>query len=182
MKNLTKLLLGLLLLTSITYTGCKQASELIDVKFTADYEDTLNVVVTPSTNAKTTNGVFSVSKTIDPTSNSDFAKYIDKIKSINISEVSGLVISVNPNLTLTSAVINVSDANHTATWTFTNLPITVGTLLSLDNNDGQWDAIEQILMDKTPFTVSIVGQASEDNAEFSILVNIKSDVIANPIN
>jgi len=180
MKNLTKLFLGLLL-SAVVFTGCKEAEELADVKFPANYETEIDVTVVPSTSAKVTNGTFSVSETIDPTSDSDFSKYLDKIKGITVNEVSGLILSVEPNITLTSTVITVSNANHIATWEFSNLPITVGTELTLDNNDGQWDAIEQILLDKEIFNVSISGQANEENAEFVVLVKINSVVLANPI-
>jgi len=180
MKNLTKLFLGLLL-AGVVLTGCKEAEELIEVKFPANYEAELDVTVVPSTSAKATNGVFSVNETIDPTSDSDFAKYLNNIRGITIEEVSGLILSVEPNITLTSTVITVSNANHTATWEFTNLPITVGTELTLDNNNGQWDAIEQILLDAEIFNLSISGQANEENAKFVVLVSINSEVLANPI-
>ena len=163
MKNLTKLFLGLLL-GGVILTGCKEASELVDVKFPANYETELDVTVVPSTGARATNGVFSVTETVDPTSDSDFAKYLDNIKGITIEEVSGLVLSVEPNITLISTIITVSNANHTATWEFVNLPITVGAELILDNNNGQWDAIEQILLDKEIFNLSISGEANEENA------------------
>ncbi len=181
MKNLTKLFLGLLL-AGVVLTGCQEAEELVDVKFPANYETELDVTVVPSTSAKATNGTFSVTETIDPSSDSDYAKYFDKIKAISIEEVSGLVLSVEPNITLTSTVITVSNANHTATWEYTNLPITVGTVLTLDNENGQWDAVEQILLDKDVFNLSISGQANEENAEFLVLITLMSNVTANPIN
>jgi len=180
MKNLTKLFLGLLL-AGIIFTGCKEATELADVKFTANFEDTLSVVVTPATGLKAGNGVFSETITIDPTSDSDFDKYLNNIKGIDINEVSGLVLIVNPNVTLSSTVLTVSNDTRNATWEFDVLPIEAGTVLILDNADGQWDTIEEILMDKKVFTVSINGQASEESADFLVLVKINSEVLANPI-
>jgi hypothetical protein len=52
----------------------------------------------------------------------------------------------------------------------------------LDNDNGQWTTIEQILMDKKTFTVEINGQADKDNAEFVVFLVIESDITANPLN
>jgi hypothetical protein len=180
MKNLTKLFLGLLL-GGIIFTGCKEASELVDVKFSADYETELNVTVVPSTGARAVNGVFSVTETIDPSSDSDFAKYFDRIKGVDIEEVSGLILSVEPNITLSSTFISIYNDADTATWEYDSLPIIVGTVLTLDNDNGQLDAIELILLEKKPFTVAINGQADEDNAEFDVKLTINSTVLANPL-
>ncbi|MFK5855704.1 MAG: hypothetical protein QM503_06200, partial [Bacteroidota bacterium] len=130
MKNLTKLFLGLLL-AGVVLTSCKEAEELVDVKFPANYEAELDVTVVPS---KSVNGTFSVNETVDPTTNSDYSLYLDKIKDVNITEVSGLVLSVNPNITLSSTVIEVSNGTYNANWEYLNMPITVGTVLTLDND------------------------------------------------
>ncbi len=182
MKNLTKLFLGLLILTGIVFTGCKEASELVDVKFAANYETELNVAVTPSTTAKVTNGVFAVTKTIDPTTNSDYEKYLNNIKGVNITSVSGLILSVNPDMTLLQTNLSITNGTRTATWTYDNLSIVEGTIITLDNNNGQWDEVEQMLMEKEPFTVSLSGTASEENADFVVLISFESEVTANPIN
>ncbi len=180
MKNLSKLFLGLLL-AGVVLTGCQEASELVDVTFPANYETELDVVVTPSTSAKSTNGVFSVNVTIDPTSDSDFAKYLDNIKEVNIEEVTDFIESVSLDITLTSVVISVSNDTYDATWEFVNLPITAGATHVLSNDNGQWDTIEKILLDKKPFNVSINGEANEDNAEFKLLLKILSNIIATPL-
>jgi hypothetical protein len=181
MKNIVKLFLGLLL-SGIILTGCEEVSDLTDVKFPADYEAELDVTVTPSSSDKSINGTFSASETIDPASNPDYEKYFDKIKGVKIIEFSGEVISVDPNVTLTSTEISVSNSSHNATWEFFELQIEVGKVVTLDNANEQWDAIEQILMDKEPFIVSISGEANEENAEFVILFTFKSEVTANPLN
>jgi len=165
MKNLTKLAIGLLVLTGIIFTGCKEVTELTDV-----------------TGDKGVTGGFSVSETINPADNPDYNQYLDKIKGVTINKVSGLVISINPNITLTSTTIRVSNESRSTSWEYINLPISLGTILTLDNDNGQWDVIEQILMDKKTFTVEINGQADADEAEFAVLLAIDSEVLANPLN
>ncbi len=178
MKNLAKLFLGLLL-SGIILTSCEDVSDLADVKFPVDYEAELDVTVTPSSSIKAINGVFSASEIIDPTSNSDYTKYLDKIKGVEITEFYAKILSIDPaDITLTSTVVSVTNDNYNATWEFIDLPITVGTVVTLNNDNGQWDSIEQILMDKDPFTVSISGEADEENAEFVILFTCNSEVLA----
>ncbi len=182
MKNLTKLAIGLLVLTGIIFTGCKEVTELTDVKFAANYETELDVAIVPTAGDKGVTGGFSVSETINPADNPDYNQYLDKIKGVTINKVSGLVLSVNPNITLTSTTIRVSNESRSTSWEYINLPISLGTILTLDNDNGQWDVVEQILMDKKAFTVEIDGQADADEAEFVVLLAIDSEVLANPLN
>jgi len=179
MKNLTKLFLSLLLV-GIVFSGCKEAEELLDVKFDANYDTEINVTVVPGT--KAINGVFNESEIIDPNSDSQFAEYASKIKGIDIREVTGEIIFINPNVTLVSANLSVFNDNHSVTWTFTNEELTVGTILTLSNDAGQFDIVEDILMDKSEFTVTIDGQTIEDNAEFTFLFRLNSEVVASPLN
>lgn len=178
MKNL-KNLFFVLLFSSIVLTGCQEAEEILDVKFNANYETELDIVVPSGT--KSTNGTFEVNEIIDPTTNSKYLEYIDKIKDVKINELSGMVLSINKNVTLESTEISIYNESHNASWVFTNEPITVGTVLTLDNTSGQWDAMENIMLDKKVFTVSAIGQTDEDDVEFTILFTLKSEVTANPL-
>jgi len=181
MKKLVRLFIGLFLI-GIVLTGCQEAKEILNVKFNADYQTEFDVVVPPSKGTNfSINSMFAVNETIDPTSNPDFQLYIDKILEISIEEVKGEVLSISKNVILESALISVTNENHNASWEFTNEAIMVGTVLTLDNNSGQWDAIENILLDKKVLTVSVSGQVDEDDVEFEVHFSLKSDVIANPL-
>ncbi|MBC8321060.1 MAG: hypothetical protein H8E34_10085 [Bacteroidetes bacterium] len=181
MKKLTKILF-VSLTTCVLITSCQEAKEILYVKFNADYQTEFEVVVPPISSVKTDiYGEFAVSETIDPNSSSEYQQYIDNIIGIEINEVTGEVLSISKNVMLESAVISVMNESYNATWEFTNEPITVGTSLTLDNSSGQWDAIENILMDKKVFTVSIAGQADADDVEFVVLFTLKSEVTANPL-
>lgn len=181
MKNLTKLFLGILF-TSIIITGCKEAEEIFYVNFSADYETEFDVIV-PS-GSVTKMGIdtnFTVNETIDPTTNSDYLKYIDNIKEVDIEEVSAEVIAISKNVNLQSGTINVSNPDNIATWEFTDIPVQLGTILVLDNDQGQWDKMTNIMFGKVPFTVNIEGQVDDDDVEFTLLFTLKSDVTASPI-
>lgn len=180
MKNLSKLLLGLIF-ASVLVTGCKEAEEILYVNFNADYETQFDVTV-PAAGGKTSiDGTFSVEETIDPTTNSDYNTYIDNIKEVDIQEVSGTILEISKNVILNNATISVTNNNYTASWTFNNEPITLGTTLALGNEQGQWDSMTEIMLGKAPFTVSINGQTDEDDVEFVVLFTLKSEVTASPI-
>jgi len=181
MKTLTKLFFGLFF-AGIVLTGCQEAKEVLDVKFDADYEAELDVIVPGTTNFKAgIDGAFAINETIDPNTNAEYVQYIDNIREIDISEVTGEVLSISKNVVLETTTISVSNENYNATWQFTNEPIAVGTTLTLDNSAGQWDAMSSIMMDKKVFTVSLVGQTDEDDVEFVVLFKLKSEVTANPL-
>lgn len=181
MKKLTNLF-SVLFIVGVILTSCQEAKEILDVKFKADYQTEFDVVVTPTKgNNSDINGVFAVSETIDPTSNPDFQLYIDKIQEISIREVKGEVLSISENVLLQSALISVTNENRIAQWEFTDEIITTGTILSLDNDSGQWDAIENILLDKKILTVSVSGQVDIEDVEFEVRFTLNSDVIANPL-
>lgn len=180
MKNLTKLFLGLLF-ASVIITGCKEAEEIFYVNFDANYETEFDVVVPPSGGKMGVDATFSVNETIDPTTNSDYLMYIDNIKEVDIEEVSGEVIAISKNVILQSGTISVTNNTHTATWSFTDEDVQVGTVLVLGNEDGQWDAMTEIMLGKVPFTVNIDGEVSDDDVDFTLLFKIKSVITASPI-
>jgi len=180
--NRTKILVGLFL-TSIFFTGCKEAEEVFYVNFYADYETEFNIEVTPSsTNKGSIDGTFTLNETIDPTTNSDYLKYIDNIKEVDITEVSGEVISISKNVTLQSCTLEVTNPDNNATWSFTDEFIQLGTILTLGNDQGQWDEMTDIMFGKVPFTVNIAGAVDDEEVEFTVLFSLKSEVTASPIN
>ncbi|NOX87064.1 MAG: hypothetical protein GXO86_14075 [Chlorobi bacterium] len=176
MKSL-RFLLGGILFTAFIFSGCNKAKEALDVTFNANYKTNLNVDVPAVARSVT----FSESETIDPASDPEVSKYWDKIKKFEVQEITGSIISISKNVTLVSATLSVFNETKNAQWTFTNVPLAVGTTLTLDNSNGQWDTVAQILQDKKVFTVSVNGEVSEGDVSFTILVTIKTKVTANPL-
>lgn len=182
MKNLFKIALGFLI-AGVLFTGCKEAEELLYVNFDADYETEFDVTVSPNSGGKiSVDGTFNISETIDPTTNTDYQTYIDNIKEVDIEEVSGTFLFLSEDIFLTSGSIGVSNDDHSALWTFANENIVQGTTLVLDNDQGQWDAISNIMLGKKPFTVNLMGDLDQDEVEFTVLFTLKSEVTATPLN
>ncbi len=176
MKNLKFLLAGFLL-TGLIFSGCKKAEEALDVTFDATYKADINIDVP----AAVRNASFNESVTIDPASDPDVSKYWDKIKKFEIQAITGEITSISKEVTLVSATLSIFNDTRNAQWTFNNVPLTVGTTLTLDNSSGQWDKVAQILKDKKVFTISVNGEVSEGDVSFTILVTIKTKVTASPL-
>jgi hypothetical protein len=177
MKTMTKLFV-LLAAVILLSPGCEKAKDLLDVKFDADFKSDLNIDVPAGARSAT----FSESATIDPQSNTDFAEYGSKIKEIEIKEVKATILAINKSVVLESADLSVTSGDMTpANWSFSNETLTVGKELTLDNNNGQWDNVQAILNTQNAFTTAISGTVSEDDVQFTIQIEIKTSVTANPL-
>lgn len=177
MRNLILSIIGLLAIV-ISFSSCEEAEELLDVTFNSDYETTYEFVIPAEGTAPFT---FMETESIDPTSNSDYNTYIDKIKEVNIEELFVEVISTTKNIELTEFDISINNENYDATWHLTNTPIEVGTIVPLNNHSGQYESIEDIMLDKRVMTVNIDGITDENDVTIELRFVLKSYVIANPL-
>ncbi len=173
-----KTTLTALLIATIGFTGCNKVKNATDVRFDANYTTDLNVNVSPG---RDINGSFDESATIDPTSNANVKQYLNVIKSWDIVGISGDMMSVSQDFILQNATVSVSSSDKSARWEFSNISVTTGTTLTLDNSNGQWDTINQILAEKQTFTVNFSGQTDHDNVQFTLRVTLQSKVVANPL-
>lgn len=181
MKTITKVLM-LLAFIAVTSTGCEKAKDLLDVEFNADFKTDLNVDI-PAETSRNADAIFYTEATIDPKSNSDFEEYGSKIKEINILEVNATITAINKETVLETAEVKVtSEGMNSAIWTFTNETLNVGKTLTLDNSNGQWDNVKAMLNAQNAFTVSMGGTADQDDVQFTLQVEIKTKVTANPLN
>ncbi len=171
----------LLAFIAVTSTGCEKAKELLDVKFDADFKTDLNVDI-PAETSRNADASFYSEATIDPKANTDFAEYGNLIKEIEIKEVNATVTAINKETVLETAEFKVaSEGMSSAVWTFTNETLVVGKKLTLDNTNGQWNNVQAMLNAQNAFTVSIGGTADQDDVQYTLLIEIKTRVTANPL-
>jgi len=151
---------------------------LLDVKFDANFKSDLNIDVPTGTKSAT----FSAEATIDPQSNTDFAEYGSKIKEIEIKEAKATILAINKTVVMENAEISVTSGSMTpAKWNYSNETLAVGTVLTLGNESGQWDNVQAILNAQNAFTTAINGTISEDDVQFTLQIEIKTSVTANPL-
>ncbi|MFA5418810.1 MAG: hypothetical protein WC341_10160 [Bacteroidales bacterium] len=180
MKNLSRLFL-LFLISGVMFSGCKEAKNLLDVTFQADYETDMDIAVSPDLKAGI-NGTFSSSTTIDPLTDETFKKYADNIKSVEILEVTGKITLVSQNAVMQTADLNITASEMpNAQWLFTNEPIEVGNVISFTNENGQLDRLSNILNERKAFTLTFSGQTDSDDITYTMSFFIRAKVVANPI-
>ncbi len=170
----------LMLITVVAFSGCKKIEDALDVTFDTSFFSDLNAVVTEGTKSGI-NGTFNVETSLDPTSDDNVAKYMDKIKSWEVTKIKAEIISTSKDATLTILNLGVANQNYSANWDFQNIAISVGTIITLDNENGQWNSINSILGDMEVFTFTTSGTTEEDQLEFKIRIEIDSEVTANPL-
>ena len=177
-----KTLLFAILAGVLMISACKKVGDLTEVKFDAEFKADLNCEVPPDSFKSGINGAFSASETIDPLADPNVEKYLDKIKSWNVESVTAEILSVSKEgVNLLNADLKVFSEAHTALWNMSNIPLVVGQQATLDNGNGQWDAINSILGEKKVFNVTVNGATDKDDVTFVIRVIIKTKVTANPL-
>lgn len=174
MKNV-KFYLTTLLLVGFIFMGCNKVKDILDITFDATYTTDININVQKSRNVK-----FSESATVDPSSDHDVKQYWDKIKKFEVNSVTAEITSISKDdVQLITSDLTISNESKTVKWTVNNIPLVVGTTITLDNSSGQWDTLSQILGDKKLFKVTVSGETSDGDFQFTIQVTIKSKVTAN---
>jgi len=176
MKKYQYLLIGILL-SGILFSGCNKMKEGLNVKFNVNYENNMNFNVPDGSRTM----AFSKSVNIDPFSSSVFEKHYDQIKKIEIVSLSAEVTSVTKEVDVISTTVNVSNDNRSAQWTLENIPLKVGSVFNLNNDNGQWNVITDIMLDKNVFTEKIEGELSEGGVQFTLKVKIKTKITVNAL-
>lgn len=174
MKKYRYFLTGIIL-AGMLFSSCNKIKEGLNVKFNVNYENSMNFNVPDGSRTMT----FSKSVNIDPFSSSVFEKHYDQIKKIEIVSLSAEVTSVTKEVDVISTTVNVSNDNRSAQWTLENIPLKVGTVFDLNNDNGQWNVITEIMKDKNVFTEKVEGEVSEGGVQFKLKVRIKTKITVN---
>jgi len=185
MKNAIKIIVLIVLTASMS--SCDWIKGIADVEIDTNIEGNLDVL-TDETELKSTDAHgFDASTTIDVL-NDDLDEYSDLIDDFNTRSIILTVVSID---SLGNAVTGVELLAGTQfgisntmsggyTWTLNqNWAIDVGFTLSLDA--ASYDAIDDILSDQIPITITALGTCNKGNIHFELNYDIDVIVVANPI-
>jgi hypothetical protein len=168
-------------ITGILLPGCDKVNDLNTKTFDATFSTDLNCSV-PVLSESRANPTFSASAVINPTSDPNVNIYLNNIKSYEIQSLKGTITSMSQeNVTLVLADLNIYNFQDTASWAYQNELLTVGKVLEMGNENGQWDKVSGILKDGQEFTVLITGETDFAGVTFTIKVDIETKVTANII-
>jgi len=167
----------MIFLVGILFSACNKIKESINVKIGVNYETSMNFDIPDGSR----NMFFSNSKEIDPFSSSTYKKYEDKIKKIEIVSLSAEITSISKEIDIVSGTVSVFNDNRTTQWTLKNVPLAVGNTIELNNDDGQWNTISDMLSDKKIFTEKVEGESSEGGVTFTLKVKMKTKITVEPL-
>ncbi len=176
MKKIT-VLLSTVLMIGVLFSGCNKAKELLDLKFKVNYDTDLTVSVPEGSR----NLTFNKKLTVDPVSNPTVEKYIDKIKDIEILELSAEVTSISKNIILVTGQLDIYNDTRSTGWSFENVEIKKGAKFDLNNDNGQWDVLSDILMDQEVFTEEMTGEVDQGGVTFSLKIKMRTKITVNPL-
>lgn len=180
MKNTLRI--SLLIILTASLTSCEKIKSWFDVDIDTTIEGQMNVtsnnVELKSTEAYSING----SVTIDLSDNEDLAEYIDLIKAVEVHSVSLEVVSIDSSdvMILAGSEFSISSTDNPGlSWTITSdLPIDVGTTITLDSDD--YSVLNDMLEGDAPVTFSSSGTCNKGNVHILLTYGIDATVTANP--
>jgi hypothetical protein len=179
MKSKIKSLFILLAFASLM--GC----ELLNVDFDTELSSDLNINVQDSGTKSSINGYsYTASTTLDPLSDKEVKKYKDKIEDYNVKSLTATVTYVSkPDVKLLAGTFfEIYDSKDKARWTLSSdFDVTEGAEYTLDNSDGKWKTVRNILKRNSVFTIASEGAANTNNITIIFKVSIDATVTANPL-
>ena len=159
-------LMIIILLASVLVTSCDKIEDAKEFEFDATFEGYMDVYVPPEKGAVP----FDAWASVDVTTHQQFMDNLDRIEELNITSLTGTVDTITKDITLNWAILKAYSGDDTAKWEFYSLPITIGTVLTLGNADGQWNTINNIVLSGNGYTVELHGEASEGDVYWSLLI------------
>jgi hypothetical protein len=179
MKKITILPLALIMAAVILFS-CDKVNDLNTVKFDADFSGDLDCATAGGINRMVP--TFGGSAVINPTDDPNVNIYLSNIQGYEIESVKATVTSMSQeNVTVTTAYLLIKNFQHEAEWDFQNELLTTGKIITLGNENGQWDTVSQILKDGQELTILITGEADFSGVTFTIKVDIETKVTAKVI-
>jgi len=169
-----------ILFSAIVFSGCKKVDDALDVTFDATFKTDLNIDI-PAWTAARDNYIFDETESIDPTTDENVKKYLDKIKGIEVQGITATVTYISKDVVLTNLRFSVNGDAGEAVWEIPSLAVSEGTTVTLGNEAGQWDMVNTILGEKKIFTVSASGESSQDDVQFTFEYVINTEITASPL-
>jgi hypothetical protein len=186
MKNLG--IVALVILLSASFTSCEKVKGIFDVDVETTLSGDLDIDIPESATKATGKYEFESSAVIDPTDNSDVADNADKIKAITADGIIATVtyVSVGDQSTddlvlFEGTTFSIKNSTTTVSWKLSNdWPIQKGTELTLEDMQGIYGEVSNILTTLEPFEVICKGAASLKGISITIEIDINATITGNP--
>ncbi|MCK5775575.1 MAG: hypothetical protein KAH25_05340 [Bacteroidales bacterium] len=174
MKKISSIFLLGILLSAFSFTSCDKIEDAVEVTINTEFEAPL--VAVPEGKSAT----FNVSEVLDPRDSKDLKDYLDKIKSIEITNIKIEVVSVAPaDIELENAVFSVTDNVTGKKFEYStpaNTKLTEGLIFEVGKDHPDWAIINGIINDLHASTVTAVGSVNNEEfvIEFKLIISVKA--------
>lgn len=116
---------------------------------------------------------------IDPTAHSDFMEHFDSFEDVQLIGLSAEVLDVSlPDVVINWINFRIHHSADEANWSFTDIPVDPGQVITLDNANGQWDTVKKIIKKKEIFFITVNGESSHGNVHFTLIIQNKIKLTA----
>lgn len=185
MKNLG--IVASVILLSASLTSCEKVKGIFDVDVETTMSGELDIIVPESAKKAAGPYDFSTSTVVDPMDYGDVAENEERIKSITADGIIATVKSLSigdkdiNELVLTEVTFTIDNGKIGASWTRKEeWPIQPGSKLTLEDIQGIYDEVDEILTSVAPFDISCTGKSSLDGVSFVIAIDIDCTITGNP--
>lgn len=165
--------------------SCESIKELADVEFDTTMSADLDInVAEESLKGNVLSYGYYAQDTIDPTSDPEIKKYVEKIKKYEVTSITVVVTKVSEAdvKLLQGTWFKIADKTDNAVWTLPgDFDVVIGNSYTLDNDNGQWESVQRILGRNAEFIVSSEGKANKNNITITLKTSIGATVTANPL-
>lgn len=180
MKKLSFLLVAGLILLSGAFTSCEKIAEEIENATEVTINTTLDapiVAVPEASKDADGNAKFNESYVLDLSTNADLKDYLDKIKSIELTEIEVTIVSASPNgLNLIDGIYSITDNLNGDSFSFnspSNLPLVNGSSFKVDKNSPGWDTVNAIIASQHASTLKAMGTINNETFEVTFNCTLK---------
>lgn len=162
-------------------TSCSQIRDLLTINVETEFNVTLPVSVDELSTKSTQSYPFSAETTFDPLTADELLDYTARISQIELTDIVATIQEVSEDFTLLNATLLISgeDADGNALqveWTFTNVTITEGFVLTLTHAAGEFTTLSSILTGMGEVAVSFSGNSSVPGVTYEVLTQMFADV------
>lgn len=168
----------LLLIPALIFSlgSCQKIKDSLTVDVPVEFY--VDLEITTGSDLKSSGGAFLATETFDPAGSDDLEEYLDKIQGYTLTGMQGTVEGLTEQVTLITAQLSVSNSTKTVQWSFSDLTINNGSMLSLTNDNGQWTTISEMLSEMQVITVSFGGLADKPGVVWSLICHFEALVKA----
>ncbi|MCK5821524.1 MAG: hypothetical protein KAH17_06545 [Bacteroidales bacterium] len=171
-----KRLLPVLLFLAVIATSCDSLSKRLNVKIQNDFY--LDIPFINDTTAMPDWVVFQFDTTGSHYLNPALDGYRESIQEVELKDLWLEISGLSQEFDLRDVRIQIISDSYNCQWDFSDLVWYKDYSLTLEDTDGQWAILEQILNDHSELTFHLAGEVEKELLDFVVTLIIRTEILA----